>query len=553
MFENKKLILFFFLVLTSCATNKYNNVFVTDKNYFYVDKKLNIVSKISNTNVLNTTSNQLVNQNKNHKILLEFKSNSFYVDSLQITDTTNYVYNLLKNKCCEINKTAGFAQDFADDTYKYSNYSYTLKNKMFNETFISTTDGVLCLKSANSLKSNLDFFKNTILNLEKFATRNSFFRNRFVDDNEFLINDIFISFNNVDSLSLEKNTSEISSLINNYNKQGNYKAANKLINKFYHNKTFSLKEVYQVDDFQIQDINLFSNTIKDCDIVLINDHHLFESSRYSASLFLTELKKYGFNYFAGETFAINENDLDFNIKDSNVNGFYLRQPTYGLMTLHAYLNNFIICGYDSSSTICNSAILTNQQCRDSVQANNISKIFNHDSKAKIIIFGGHGHINKTKNNSFTPMGYYLQKILPNKRIISINQSSLISGFNNQNSVYKILLDSLKIKHPYVIKSEKHFDKINDGTHDAYVIQPNQEPFEYWYYKKNKICTKKIKLHLPKDSYYIEIVPTVFLDTNISVFKSTIKHLYKNYVFLPETYYLIKYYNSSHQLLSSSTF
>lgn len=541
MITKTAIYIYFIFFLTSCSVNNFNNCFFTNNHCFYINKELNFFHK--------TEKNNLLNVEKNHLEVIKIKKNKTTLEVIHLIDTIGYFNNFNSNvEYFDIKKTGGISNDYINDEFKYVNYSYIFKDQKYNQTVIYTNDAILCLKSNGDLQSNLEWAKNSILDAHKFATNSkSFFNNRFFEFNEFLVIDVFNKYNNVEDLSIDNNFLT-TYLINYYNQQGNYKLANQLVNKFNSNKSILWKDNFNVKDFEIENIEKFCNSIKESDIVLLNDHHLFESSRYSCSLFLSELKKYGFNYFAAEDFALNDNELLFNIDQNDLDGYYLKQPTYGLMTHFAKLNNFILCGYDATSSICDQKNITKQQCRDSTQAANISKIFKKNEKAKIIVFGGHAHINKTNNKNFTPMGFYLQKMLPEKKIISINQVSLISSYGVENSMQKKIVDSLKINEPLLIKSILHFDKIKDNTYDAYLIHPNENPIEYWYYSKNKVNTEKISLNPPKKAFYVEIIPTSQFNKNICVFKSLISDLNKKYIYLPKSNYKISYYNDNYELI-----
>ena len=539
--------LLFVCLLSSCSSSKLDNSFFTKQNHYYLNKKSNFILKTDKKIVFPNYNNK----SKNFTILYKIKGEKISFDVIHIIDTISYFKNFSNNnsKYKNIKKIEGNIQDYIKDDYKFNNYSYQFKEKDYNETIIYAKKSVISLKLESNGLINTEFVNNTILDADKFVKNNAyFFYDNYFEFNEFLMNEVFLQYNDLKDLTLEKNLNEITQLINNYNKQGNYKASNSLINNFYKNKALIWKSDYKVSDFEIKNIEKFCKSLDNIDIVLINDHHLFESSRYSTAILLNELKKQGFNYFAAESFTIVDNDLNFDIKENDMDGFYLRQPTYGLLTHYALLNNFILCGYDSSSNICDDKYFTNQQCRDSIQARNIAKIFENNKNAKIVVFGGHSHINKTKNKNFTPMGFYLQKELPQKKIFSINQVSLISNLGIENALQKIIADSLKLKEPMIIKSEKHFEKINDGTYDAYLIHPNNNPYEYWYYSKNKINTEKIEIRPPKEAFFIEIIPTSLLKKNISVFKMKVTDLYKNYIYLPKSNYIINYYNSNNSLI-----
>ncbi|MFD2907347.1 hypothetical protein ACFSX9_01225 [Flavobacterium ardleyense] len=469
------------------------------------------------------------------------------INVYSITDTLLF-FNELKNnnKIKELKFTKGIIQDYNLENYKYIDLEYNYKNNLITERLIINKGKTIRFtrkKGHNNggLAVYLNYF---ILNSDEFLKNNkNFFANQFLENNEYLINTLFLKNVSIDSLSNEKNSKEITLLIDNFNKIGNYRSATEIINKKFKNRAILWKEDYKMSDFNFESINDYCNSIDSVDIVMINDHHLFESSRYCVALFLNALKSKGFKYFAAESYISKDNDLNFNISQDQIDGYYNRQPTYGLLTHFAYLNNYVLCGYDSSSDLCKNNDLSSQQCRDSTQANNIAKIYHYDKSAKIIVFGGHSHINKTKTNNFTPMGYYLQKILPEKNIIAINQVSLISNYGSENSLQNIITDSVQLKEPKLIRSKKNFNKVNDGTYDAYLVHPNSDVIDYWYYSANAVNVEKIKLTPPKEAFFVEVFAISESTKNICVFKSLVSDLHKNYIFLPKSNYKINYYNS----------
>lgn len=186
-----------------------------------------------------------------------------------------------------------------------------------------------------------------------------------------------------------------------------------------------------------------------------------------------------------------------------------------------------------------------------MQAVNIVQVYEKDPKAKIIIYAGHGHIKKTPSKTWTPMAYYLQELLPNKKIIAIDQTTYIDNYGIDNSVNKILNDSLDIKEPKLLIHKDSFPQVKDGSFDAYLINPDYKGSNYWYYNKNEINTEKIDLNIPKNAFYVEIIPTMFLKNKIAVFKCLIKNLEKQYIYLPKDKCIINYYSENLKLLTSS--
>ena len=527
--------------------------YYTNNFIYYINNELCYWHKFAKSNYeINKIQSNIISNAFNFDFLYNLKSDKSEFSVFNVNDTLTFFKTLKRDKNTTIlNLKKGVIYDYNKKEYSFIDLTYNYKGNVLNEKLVFYSNKAIRFVHKKHISNIVSesIFENFILETNKLANDNfDYFSNSFFDNNEYLINSFFLNNNNIDSLSLIKNSKEITYLINNFNKNGNYKLAQQIINNNYKDKAHLWNDNYELSDFNVIDIKNYCNNIDSVDILMINDHHLFESSRYGVAIFLQKLKDKGFKYFAAESFISDNDNLNFDIKEDEIDGYYVRQPTYGLLTHYAYLNRYILCGYDSSSNICENTSLTNQQCRDSIQASNIAKIYEYDKNAKIVVFGGHSHINKIKNNNFTPMGYYLNKALPEKKIISINQVTLINNYGNEKSLQFIIADSLQLKEPKVIESQKHFNKVINGTYDAYLIHPNNNPLHYWYYSKNNINTEKIKLKPPKAAFYIEIIPVTQIKNNICVFKSLINDLHKNYIYLPKSNYKINYYNSNNSLI-----
>ena len=245
------------------------------------------------------------------------------------------------------------------------------------------------------------------------------------------------------------------------------------------------------------------------------------------------LKELGFLNLLTEGISPKTENKALKIKE--IDGYYLKQPTYGLLIDYAVKNNINIFGYDYYYD-CENKSLNNQKCRDSMQAVNIKSIVEKNPNSKFIVFGGHGHTFYNYED-IKPMGQYLKEILPNMKIVSLNQLYYIDSFGEQESIFKLLNNKYKLDTPHLIKEE--------NTYFDYTIIQSDKEIGYWYKAKTEILPQKIKINKNK-GYYVEVISKL---TNITVFKGKIEQIKNNQIYLPEGKYKIIYYDTNYNLLN----
>ena len=206
-----------------------------------------------------------------------------------------------------------------------------------------------------------------------------------------------------------------------------------------------------------------------------------------------------------------------------------------MLTDYSFKNNIKLFGYDHKYD-CEDKTLNNQRCRDSMQAINIKRIIDKNPESKFIVFGGHGHTFYNYED-IKPMGQYLKEILPNMKIVSLNQLYYIDSFGEQESIFKLLNNKYKLDTPHLIKEE--------NTYFDYTIIQSDKEIGYWYKAKTEILPQKIKINKNK-GYYVEVISKL---TNITVFKGKIEQIKNNQIYLPEGKYKIIYYDTNYNLLN----
>lgn len=484
----------FFIIFLSCKANKEVKFFAD------LNAKIIVKSDIYRKVILKKNSTKIIFKDSFNIAILKLKEN-FNNYSL---DTVHDFFNNSKN-------------------IKYKQ----LDNKRFEILLDSTLYQFKIHKNNTHLHKEIysNFFKNVVLiNCNDFKPDYNKI-NVFFGNNQLLFFDTFLNKINIKSLSPFKNLNEINFLIDRLNEEGNYIESSKIINQLYSFKAKKLKNGKSINDFKPININDEIEKLNEYQIILINDYHFFETSRYSTLFFLHHLKELGFSNLLTEGISPNTENEALKIKE--IDGYYLKQPTYGLLIDYAVKNNLNIFGYDYYYD-CENKSLNNQKCRDSMQAVNIKRIVEKNPNSKFIVFGGHGHTFYNYED-IKPMGQYLKEFLPNTKIVSLNQLYYIDSFGEQESIFKLLNDKLKLNTPHLIKEENTY-------FDYTVIQPDKE-IGYWYNNKTDMLPKKININKRK-GFYVEVISEL---TNIKVFKGKTE-LINKHIYLPEGKYKIIYYD-----------
>jgi len=251
------------------------------------------------------------------------------------------------------------------------------------------------------------------------------------------------------------------------------------------------------------------------DIIMFNEFHHYPHTRFNFMHVLKELKNKGFNYLALETLNAPKKFDDIFVNKDSISGYYLEEQNCSLMINYALSLGFKLIAYEEQSQ-CSS--VNNISCRDSIQAENLSKIYSVDPSAKVVVLAGHSHIEKKERGNWKFMRIYLQEILPSKKIFSISQTKFIKSNLN-------LLD-YNFKYP-VYYSE------DDGQFDSHIISPFYQNYYQWYYEQTELMNQEIVIEDSKKFEIIEIIP--FWNEKemfFPIFKSRKENLQSNRIYIP---------------------
>src|ERR1700722_12070140 len=124
-------------------------------------------------------------------------------------------------------------------------------------------------------------------------------------------------------------------------------------------------------------------------IVMINEAHHVPQHRAFAIQLLKHLRKKGFRYFAAETLAMYDHDLQTRGYPTNASGYYTAEPVYGDLVRTALKLGYRVIPYEAAGSFKNA------EEREQAQASNlVEAIFKKDVHAKVIIYAGYSHIDE---------------------------------------------------------------------------------------------------------------------------------------------------------------
>lgn len=251
----------------------------------------------------------------------------------------------------------------------------------------------------------------------------------------------------------------------------------------------------EIDTTLLKELYTYLDALpKDLDAVMFNEFHVFPHTRYNFMYVLKNLREKGYNYLALETLPAPTEKDSLITKPESISGYYVEEPTCSLMTNYAISLGFKIVAYEEAEQ-CESyrkkGMIIDANCRDSIQALNIAKIYQQDKKAKIVVFGGHAHIEKKERFDWKFMRIRLQELYPEKKFFSVDQTKIINI-----NLYENEIDT---NQPLVYNED-------DGQFDARIVSPYYEKYYEWYYKPNAFMNHKITLPKEKEFYSVEVIP-----------------------------------------------
>lgn len=296
-------------------------------------------------------------------------------------------------------------------------------------------------------------------------------------------------------------------LIDNYNNLNDFELGKHIIVK-------RKKKTIEKDSNLVSIEHFIEQAAQENDILLFNEHHSYPHTRYNFMQTLSKLKNEGFSFLALEGITSPKGNTKISEDIATLSGYYLQEPTYSLMVYYAVSLGYQIVAYEDN-TDCET-----DNCRDSIQAINIARIYKKDPKAKIVALAGHAHIEKGVRNNRKFMRSYLDQLLPQKKILSISQTQYISTNLDEEDIL--------IEKPHILN-------ISDNQNDAYVISPFYKEYYSWITSPNDLMSKKINIKpMDNKAFYIEVLPLYEeKELKYPIYRTNILKKQSDYIYIPE--------------------
>jgi len=319
----------------------------------------------------------------------------------------------------------------------------TVSNFVVYKKFNKRLSLYVCLKAIDKIKNS------TLLNDGKYITNSIQFNTKAADEINYF--DILNTYKSEDNLLFVYNKIKqapivedeqnkfikfqvLVALLSKISKNEEYQ---EMIEKYEQKKKKYLKEkldvlikIKGVNDNSVY--NKIKKISKNKKVVMLNEMHWKPNHRLVAQKLLKPLKENGFNYFAVEGVSI-EKDSILNVRKYPIKstGYYISEPYFGHLLREALNLGYIIVGYDDFES----------KNREKAQAENIKKIFDNDSTAKVFVYAGIDHILEKKSSKKWMAEYF--KEISNIDPLTIDQVELASDLNKLTLLESKHLDSIK--------------------------------------------------------------------------------------------------------------
>jgi len=202
-------------------------------------------------------------------------------------------------------------------------------------------------------------------------------------------------------------------------------------------------------------------------VIMLNEACAKPLHRVFALSLLNDLYQSGFRYLAMEMLNNNSNHTLSNLTLHT--GYYTAEPVAGELVRRALEMGFKLLSYEDTAAYKHTA---NQ--RDSIQAQNIYKVLQQDTAAKIFVYAEYAHISKKLfEDGYVPMGLAFKNI-SGIDPLTIDQTNMTeeSNFGYGRVLYQAYLQKfpLKVASIALIENEP-VNVTNNDLYDLSIIHP----------------------------------------------------------------------------------
>ena len=453
--------------------------------------------------------------NNDHYLFTEHCNDKSYASDFYISEKKNVLDAINNSKHLEFDYLPMCNYDSIKKYKIISKY----KDLKISELYYEINDSIYLKIITNNRNQKEEIENKIVIGLEKALSDNKEKPNAFFKLLDTVLHkDYNAQLNYIKAFDKEKYTTESlfgSILVDLHTNNGSFDEVRKLISK---------RKKIPIQKNDLNDVEDYISKISDSiDVFMFNEFHSYPHTRFNFMFALNILKEKGFQYLALETLPPPNNNDGLFTKIEDISGYYVEEPTCSLMINYAASLGYKLIPYEEGNQCIELKGLDSSNCRDSIQAINIAKIYDYDEHAKVLVFGGHAHIEKKTRDDWKFMRVVLQEMFPNKKIHSIGQTKYI----------RTNLDSIDIP----MKKPLIYSK-NDSQFDANLISPFYAKYYEWYYTPSEFMTKKIIIPKNKDFFSVEIIPILKnIEIYYPIFRSTKQNLQGFTIYLPEN---IKY-------------
>ncbi len=253
---------------------------------------------------------------------------------------------------------------------------------------------------------------------------------------------------------------------------GNYRAA---LRDFSLASGAQRPDLASADEFPLRGLqakpalSVLDTMVENTPIVMLNEAHHVPQHRAFAIQLLELLRKKGFRYFAAETLAVYDQDLQTRGYPTSASGYYTAEPVYGDLVRTALKLGYRVIPYEAPGSFRTA------EGRELAQASNLMEaIFKKDAHAKVLIYAGYSHINE---------GGLLAGVVPlAKRLrdltgtdpLTIDQTVMSeqSSPDYEQPIYRYLMAHSPIQEPTIfVNAEGVPWSFQPGIRDITLFQP----------------------------------------------------------------------------------
>jgi len=168
-------------------------------------------------------------------------------------------------------------------------------------------------------------------------------------------------------------------------------------------------------------VNYILDEAKTSNVIMVGEEHMDSQTRCLLLPLLRGLKSRGYEYFAAETFCSDLAETNRSGYTVRSTGFYTQDPIFAQAVNEAIKLGYRLQPYeciDEPAEIKAADHITRQNYREFTQAKNLKeRIFDKDPKAKVLVWGGRGHVYKEltdktidSTQQWQPMAYRFKQI-----------------------------------------------------------------------------------------------------------------------------------------------